>query len=1026
MPILVIQISDIHFGATKDTVAALAGKASKAIIAKTPRAEACFIAISGDVANSGDPTEYGAARRFLQEIKSELMNANVGPVNIVAVPGNHDLNLRLENDTRRFLLDSLDKYLATSVDFEGSTFDSIISVQNDFFQFESEISGLPALSNHEKLYYRRSFWTGERTIVFHCFNTAWLSRRHEQQAKLFLPPQIYDFRTPTNIDLSVAILHHPYNWLESSNQKLLKSFIESEADVALTGHEHDADMIRFQSIMGQNLDYLRAPAFSDPAAGRNGFQCLSVDFEKKSQEMTIFAWDGTRFIEEETQTWTLRRNTRRATDPLSPRPEFLFGLRDVGTGFRHPRCIEPQCSLSLRDLFVYPDLKHHQIDKILKGRKTDRPPIQGKAFAEFLSTHSKVVIFGADDCGKTSFAKILYEDLAAKGLLPLLLNGEQLRRATSESSFSVALARAITQQYATNSPAPYLQADRDKLVLLVDDFDKARLSKEGQRMLIDRVRDRFDRVVLIAPDFMEIQDMLGQAEADPFFGFERCGLKEFGQFHRQKLIENWLRIGRETFDEGSETIHKQVVRIDKTISTLLGKNVLPHRPVIILSLLQLLESSENASMANGAYGYLYEMLLKQALAKVNARNVDEKITYISGIGYAMFKKKEPRLTEEEMRIEHDAYCDKYDMVRDFSKMIDDLVKAEVLVDESGEFRFKYPYEFYYSTAKYFQDHAEALRGELFTISDHIYGERNANVLIFYVYLTKDDSLIRHIIDNARRIFSEHKECDMEGDVEFMNRLSSTTPPPLELEYGNADARRDELNKRRDEAQEENVALEIEDEEVTYDGNLQELTKILISIKTLQILGQILRNFTASLEGPLKLDITKECYSLGLRSISAILSYCRSDIPGLRQYIGTLIAERTGITDKKKLASRTEEVIVWMGTASTASMVKRVSYAAGHVDLTKTYRRVLEADSRLSVQIIDAAIRLDHFEHVPERELSGLAGKVRKNNFAFTVIRELIAEYLYFYEREFPAMQSLGAQWNIAVTAPKYLGGRGKK
>jgi predicted MPP superfamily phosphohydrolase len=1026
MRILILQISDIHLKAPGGAVGDRAAKVADAIVAKTPKVDACFIVLTGDVADTGDPAQYSAARQFIEKIKEGLLETQIVPLNVVAIPGNHDLNLGKETDTRQFLLDSLDKYLAAKVDFAGSAFESIISVQDDFFRFESELTGSSPLANHEKLYYRRSFSTGGRNVVFHCFNTAWLSRRHEQQAKLFLPPQIYDYRTPAETDLSIAIFHHPYNWLDANNMKHLKSFVESQTDVVLTGHEHDADVGRFVSVMGQSLDYLRAPAFSDPNTERNGFQCLIVDFDRREQDVAIFNWDGDRFEEAETATWSLQRNANRAADPLSSRADFQSYLQDVGTVFRHPRCIEPQCSLRLRDLYVYPDLKHREVDKILKAKKAERPPIQGNVFPNFLSTFPRVVVFGADDCGKTSFLKVLYEDLAAEGMLPVLLRGENLRRVRDDRTLVTALSRAITEQYASNSPTAYLQADRNKRVLLIDDFDKARLSRDGQIRLVDAVRDRFERIVILAPDFMEIQDMLSQAATDPFFGFERCTIKEFGHFHRQKLIENWLKVGSDDFDEGMQSIHEQIKQIDKTIATLLGKNVLPHHPFTILSLLQLLESKDTAATANGSYGYLYEMLLKQALATVNAKDVDEKITYISGIGYAMFKKKRPELNEEEMRTEHDAYCDRYDMVRDFSKMMGDLLRAEVLVEEGKVYRFKYPYELYYATAKYFQTHAASLRTELFSISDHIYGERNANVLIFYVYLTKDDSLIGHIIENSKRIFGNHKECDMEADVEFMNRLSSAAPTPLELELGDAAARRDAFNKKRDEAKERNEPLDLEDDAVIYDDELQILTKILIAVKTLQILGQILRNFTASLEGPLKLEMTKECYSLGLRTITAILSCCQNDIPALRRYFGSLISERTGITDPKKLASRTEEVIVWMGTASAAGMVKRVSYAAGHVDLTRTYRRVLESDERLSVRVIDAAIRLDHFQHPPEDELDGLSRRVRKNGFGFTVIRELVGDYIYFYERNFPAIQRLGAQWGIAVTAPNLLGSRSKK
>ena len=804
--------------------------------------------------------------------------------------------------------------------------------------------------------------------------------------------------------------------------------MNAQADVVLTGHAHDSDIVRLDSISGEQLDYLMAPAFNDPDISENGFQMLAIDFEEKQQAATIFNWETSRFVVLQHKVWSLQRNTQRPSDPLSLRPDFLKLLRDIGATFRHPRCNEPTCELRLRDLYVYPDLKHRQIEKVLTNLSSEKTPIPGKAFAAFLSSSSKVLLFGADDSGKTSLAKVVFEDLRSQGDYPLLVNGEALKRVSNDKALVEALSKAFCAEYAANSAAPYLQLDQSKRVLIIDDFDKARLSKEGQHKLIACIKERFSRMLIIAPDYLEIQDMLANAETDPFLGFERCTIKEFGHYHRQKLIEMWVKFGRDSVEEQqTESIHSLVVKTDKTISTLMGKNVLPHHPVTILSLLQLLESKDTVSASSGAYGYLYEMLLKQALATVNVRDVDEKITYLSGIGYAMFKKNQPSLSEEEMRAEHDSYCDKYDMVRDFSKMMDDLSKASVLVESNGTYRFKYPYESYYATAKYFQNHANTLRRELYAMSDHLYGERNANVLIVYVYLTKDDELIRHTIDNAKRIFSRHKECDLEADVEFMNSLASSTPPPLELEYGgDASARRDEYNKKRDKAGEESTPLEVNDDDVSYNDTLQELTKILIAIKTLQVLGQILRNFTASLEGPLKLEITRECYSLGLRTISALLSYCQQDVPGLRKYIGSLIAERTGLIDPEKLASKTEDVIVWMGTASTTSMIKRVSYAVGHSDLTRTYRRLLEKDKGLSVKVIDTAIRLDHFAAVPEKELTELSGKVRKNNFTYAVIRELVADYLYFFEHEFPTMQALGAQWNIKVCAPKYIASRSKK
>src|SRR5262249_40410641 len=79
---------------------------------------------------------------------------------------------------------------------------------------------------------------------------------------------------------------------------------------------------------------------------------------------------------------------------------------------------------------------------------------------------------------------------------------------------------------------------------------------------------------------------------------------------------------------------------------------------------------------------------------------------------------------------------RYDILREFSKMEADLRKSEIFVESGGLYRFKYPYIFYYCVAKYFQENALSCQAELLGLADYIYNETNANVLIFYVYLTK--------------------------------------------------------------------------------------------------------------------------------------------------------------------------------------------------------------------------------------------------------------------------------------------------
>jgi len=926
------------------------------------------------------------------------------------------------------LLESLDTYLKKPVDLEGSNFAAMMKVQNDFFKFEAELCGHEVLPLPDRLHYQRSFTVGGKTFVFHCFNTAWLSRRNEVQSELFIPPDVLVGSTQADAALSVAMFHHPYNWINHENYRALKTYVEHQADIILTGHEHIGSQLRTQMLSGEQMEYFEAPALHDPDTATSGFQMALFDLAEKQQTISVFTWNGHLYAETASLEWSVERNPTRPSDDFQTLPAFSSELRSVGTGFRHPRRTPPRSELLLRDLYVYPDLRRRDIDKLISG---DHKPtsIAGESIPEFIMESERVVIYGADDSGKSSLAKILYLDFQNKGLAPLLVRGEQFIGHRKETSLLALLMRCATSQYGLASAERFMQHDRSKCMLIIDDIHFARLSKAAYKTLFDRLRQKFQFIVVIASDLFRLQELARSVDGSAFVDFTRCEIKEFGKFHRHRLIEKWHYLGREDTTEPEE-LAKLVLSTDKTVSTLLGKNVLPHYPVIVLTLLQLLEVGETANTTNGSYGYLYEVLIKTALAagERGTKDVDLKVTYMSGLAHSMFTRSQSSLTESEFRAAHEAYCKRYDIVRDFSQMSADLRKAEMLTESSGLFQFKYPYIFYYCLAKYLQENAETLRSELNQIADHIYSDVSANTLIFYVYLTKDASLIKRLINSAKQIYDEHEPCNLESHVAFLNKMITQSPPPLQLASGNVREHRDQANRKQDEAaelQKEREATKDSAHDYKYDRQLEDVVKLNIAFKTLKILGQVLRNFPGSLDGALKLDITRDCYLLGLRTIHALLGLAENNLDSMRQYISDIIAERTGLADQE-LAGKTELAIIWLTQTATFGSIKRVSYAVGHQDLAATYDKVFQIKDDLPTRVIDVAIKLDHYDNVPERELKQLKSLVVKNPFAWSIVRYLVADYLYLYGCDYPTMQMLGDTWSIKISPPQYLLNRAKK
>jgi hypothetical protein len=73
-----------------------------------------------------------------------------------------------------------------------------------------------------------------------------------------------------------------------------------------------------------------------------------------------------------------------------------------------------------------------------------------------------------------------------------------------------------------------------------------------------------------------------------------------------------------------------------------------------------------------------------------------------------------------------------------------------------------------------------------------------------------------------------------------------------------------------------------------------------------------------------------------------------------------------------------------------------------------------------MDLIDLQIKLDHFNIVPDAEITRLRDKMGKNMFGYTILRQMIIEFLYLYRVDIRTAQKLGSLFSIRSTAPEAL------
>jgi hypothetical protein len=324
------------------------------------------------------------------------------------------------------------------------------------------------------------------------------------------------------------------------------------------------------------------------------------------------------------------------------------------------------------------------------------------------------------------------------------------------------------------------------------------------------------------------------------------------------------------------------------------------------------------------------------------------------------------------------------------------------------------------------------------MADHVHYEQYANILTFYVYLTKDQAAINAILQNSRQIYDDYPPCDFNKHVAFVNELYTTNNKPdrLVLPQSSPQDNRDHLKRELDrdnEAQHKSQALEPENyEKIRYNKTLSNSIKINIATKMLQLLGQIIRNSPGSLGGDIKKEVASEAYLLGLRILNAFLSIPENNLDGIRTYVVELVKEHRATrrlpplleSDLRQVA---DQGVIYLAQTYAYGFIRKISQSVGLRQLEDTYSEVLAQNSgMLPVRLIDLAIKLDHLETPAVNVIRDMHKELRDNYYAHNTLRDLVYTFLYLRKVNFKTREQLMGWFKIQAGSGIFIDNPSKK
>jgi len=612
--------------------------------------------------------------------------------------------------------------------------------------------------------------------------------------------------------------------------------------------------------------------------------------------------------------------------------------------------------------------------------------------------------------------------------VPVLVPGEALRH-PGEDPLSREIDRRIAEQYAPDMVGRYRQVDSESKALLIDDLHQSRLNRKGLNILITWARARFGTIVLFVDDLFQVEELVHQGEGQSAtLSFRHWEIVAFGHQLRSRLIEKWITLGQE-YTDGDREIARRISEAGKLAESIIGPNLIPSYPLFILTILQTSEATTNHNTALGAYGYYYEALITAALSAYSRKvTMDTLYTYISRLAYFLFTSRSRVLTDEQLSAATDEYARLYKITTKQQELVSILEDARILTRQSEDAHsFKYKYIYYYFVAKYIaenlyrHDHEPHLRGQVGIMAAKLYVEEYANIVIFLIYLTKDEGIIRHILDDAKGIYANHHPCDMDTDVRFLAH-GRPKAPAIHLSDEDPKSNREAYLRRLDEADQSAPGeIERDDQSLNEVGELDETLRINVAFKTLELMGQIIRNFPGALRGEIKLELAKESYVLGLRTLQALLSIVRESDSIIRESLIDYFREKDKTASMDELADKADEFLYFILVMVCLSFVKRISQAVGSQHLEQVYREIADKSFPVAIDLISISIKLDCFRAFPDAELKQLRVKLIDYHLASYLLRLMVFDHLRFYPVAVNVRRSICAQFDIRTNDPSIIG-----
>ena len=805
-----------------------------------------ILIVSGDISFSGKINEYKIAQKIISKLISGIkQNLTNKFVNVLTVPGNHDLTLPKDARDRK----TIQKF------YDDKKIEKLIPNEIEYLKNFRSFRYSPR--NIENIFFTKKYINfSDYRIQFNLINTAIFSTLEPNDKELHYFPknQLTSLKKENDCNLCITVMHHSHEWFNWNCKSELEKVLVNNSELLLNGHDHigSTSSVSFNDSAFMCISSAGSIDFSCTNDNNDSFNAIILDTTQNKIFGYTFTWDSQNGI----FTHKINLNNKKI--------EKRFGeLHPLGSFIKTLKIDEFNFQNDFTKYFVCPKLEVKDFSPNSKVEIIENT----KNLLDKILNFNQVGIIGDSNSGKTTLLKFIYISIMEK-VVPIFWKLENNTKFHSHN-----LIKHLFEEQYGDDPIlfeKFQQLSKSKKCLIIDNWDLID-KKINLEKMVSIIRDEFNTIIYSVSNY----DIgLEQYIEDNIENNENKIMLEIKPFYKTKRNELINKICKLNGLKEESDITKINNKIDSIVINDMGLFSL--NPAFILNYTKFfVELPLEYSSGEFVFSKVFEFELNRSvITYARKEDVDEIITKLEEIAGYMYDNLSEKLSMDEFAQIINTYNKEYGTKIDASTILDIGLQSKILKkDRNLMICFSNINHLAYFIAKYLirdeNNDKKSPKGISYALKNICFG-LNSDIVLFISYILNDTKIINAIANKAKELLNNWESLNIQDHnlsiLDINIPLDEINPPTNEdsEEYDKYVEQSEEIIDSNDNI--ETTGLFDFDENSVDDLP----NKIIRSVKYSEILAKALSSFSSTMKLTQKRELVNFIYKFPKKIIYAVL------------------------------------------------------------------------------------------------------------------------------------------------------------